>query len=170
MEFKLVTDDNLEYLSQVSKEFDFNNPPYDPIELSNVIFNYVKKREAFGVASIQLSFPYRVFGIYIDNDSFQVMFNPKLIEIIDNNQVTQKEGCLSFPNLFLNIGRPKIISVEYQDAAGMINNIELTDYFARGFLHELDHINGVVFTKYVGKLALKMARKKLAKRMKKFKQ
>ena len=171
MNFNLVTEkDNLEYLKQVSNPFDFKNPPYDPTELANTIFNYVKGAEAFGVSGIQLSFPYRVFGIFIENNKFQVMFNPRLIEIIADKKVNEKEGCLSFPNLFLNIGRPKIINVEYQTTTGLINNIELSDYFARGFLHELDHLNGVVFTDYVGRLSLKMTRKKLYKKMKKYKQ
>lgn len=171
MEFKLVTEqDNLEYLKQVSKPFDFKYPPYDPEKLADIIFNYVKKAEAFGVSGVQLSFPYRVFGVFIEQKKFQIMFNPKLVSIVNDTEVNEKEGCLSFPNLFLNISRPKIISVEYQNTVGLINNIELSNYYARGFLHELDHLNGIVFTNHVGKLALKIARKKLIKKMKKYKQ
>ena len=82
---------------------------------------------------------------------------------VAKEKIVETEGCLSFPDLFLNINRPKEICVNYQDTTGKLNTVELKDYYARGFLHELDHLNGVVFIDYVGKLALKMARKKVHK-------
>ena len=163
MDFQLVTEDNLDYLRQESTPFNFEQPQCDPDDLAKGIYDYVSKAKAFGVAGVQLSMPYRVFGIYIEEGKFQVMFNPKLLLTNDQSQVNETEGCLSFPNLFLNINRPKDVCVNYQDTTGTLNTIELTNYYARGFLHELDHLNGVVFIDYVGKLALKMARKKVHK-------
>ena len=52
---------------------------------------------------------------------------------------------------------------EYYDLENKLNTTELSDYYARGFLHELDHLNGTVFIDYVGKLSLKLARKKVVK-------
>ena len=163
MNFELVTESNIEYLRQESTPFDFENSPCDADDLANGIYDYVKTEEAFGVSGVQLSFPYRVFGVYIESNKFAVMFNPKLLLANEANKVNETEGCLSFPNLFLNINRPKDVCVNYQDTTGKLNTIELKDYYARGFLHELDHLNGVVFIDYVGKLALKMARKKVHK-------
>ena len=163
MNFELVTENNMDYLRQESSPFDFENPPCDANDLANGIHDYVQAVEAFGVSGVQLSFPYRVFGVYIESNKFAVMFNPQLMLSNDANKVNESEGCLSFPNLFLNINRPKDVCVNYQDTSGALNTIELKDYYARGFLHELDHLNGVVFIDYVGKLALKMARKKVHK-------
>lgn len=163
MNFELVTESNIEYLRQESTPFDFENSPCDADDLANGIYDYVKTEEAFGVSGVQLSFPYRVFGVYIESNKFAVMFNPKLLLANEANKVNETEGCLSFPNLFLNINRPKDVCVNYQDTTGKLNTIELKDYYARGFLHELDHLNGVVFIDYVGKLALKMVRKKVHK-------
>ena len=163
MNFELVTENNMGYLRQESSPFDFENPPCDANDLANGIYDYVKKAEAFGVSGVQLSLPYRVFGVYIESNKFAVMFNPQLLVSNDSNKVNDIEGCLSFPELFLNINRPKEICLKYQDTTGKLNTIELKDYYARGFLHELDHLNGVVFIDYVGKLALKMARKKVYK-------
>jgi peptide deformylase len=94
------------------------------------------------------------------------MYNPKLLNIIDHTLVAEQEGCLSFPQLVLNKKRPKQISVEYQNEMGELNKAELFDYYARGFLHELDHLNGVVFIDNMSPLVLKMARKRRHKRQK----
>lgn len=163
MDFQLVTEDNLDYLRQKSTPFNFEQPQCDADDLAKGIADYVTKAKAFGVAGVQLSMPYRVFGVYVEEGKFQVMYNPELLLVNEQKKIVETEGCLSFPELFLNINRPKEICVKYQDTTGKLNTIELKDYYARGFLHELDHLNGVVFTDYVGKLALKMARKKVQK-------
>lgn len=169
--FKLVTEtSDLEYLKKVSSPYEYEGSPSSPYEIQQTFENYVTNAQAFGVSGIQLSFPYRVFTIHVAEQNLQTMFNPELIEVIDDTPIRMNEGCLSFPNLFLSIARPTRIKVQYQDVSKKLNTIELTDYYARGFLHELDHLNGIVFTSHAGKLALKMARKKLYKKMKKYKQ
>ena len=169
--FKLVTEArDLEYLKKVSSPYEYEQSPSSPYELQKTLEDYVIKSQAFGVSGIQLSYSYRVFTIHVAEANLQTMFNPELIEVLDDTPIRMQEGCLSFPNLFLSIARPTRIKVQYQDVSKKLNTIELTDYYARGFLHELDHLNGIVFTSHAGKLALKMARKKLYKKMKKYKQ
>ena len=164
---KIVTEDRLDYLRQVSKDYSFEtNTEEQTKQLSQHIKALVRKEHAFGISGIQFEYPYRVFGIYISEEKFEVMYNPKLLNIIDKTPVAELEGCLSFPQLILNKKRPKQISVEYQDETGQLNNTELFDYYARGFLHELDHLNGVVFTDHVSPIVLKMARKRRYKRQK----
>lgn len=166
--FTLVTEDAKEYLSQVSKEYDYMNSPSSPYEIDEFMQQYIREAKAFGISGVQLSFPYRVFAIHTDEGTITTMFNPKLIEVIDDTQIRMEEGCLSFPGLFLNVKRPRGVRIEYQDRLKKLNTMELYDYYARGFLHELDHLNGVVFTSHVGRLSLKMARKKLSKRKKRY--
>lgn len=164
---KIVTEDRLDYLRQVSKDYSFDtNTEEQTKQLSQHIKALVRKERAFGISGIQFEYPYRVIGIYTSDTSFEVMYNPKLLNIIDKTPVAELEGCLSFPQLILNKKRPKQISVEYQDETGQLNNTELFDYYARGFLHELDHLNGVVFTDHVSPIVLKMARKRRYKRQK----
>lgn len=164
---KIVTEDRLDYLRQVSKDYSFEtNTEEQTKQLSQHIKALVRKERAFGISGIQFEYPYRVIGIYTSDTSFEVMYNPKLLNIIDKTPVAELEGCLSFPKLILNKKRPKQISVEYQDETGQLNNTELFDYYARGFLHELDHLNGVVFTDHVSPIVLKMARKRRYKRQK----
>jgi len=164
---KIITDDQLDYLRQVSKDYSFEtNREEQTKQLSQHIKALVHRERAFGISGIQFEYPYRVFGIYTSNEKFEVMYNPKLLNIIDHTLVSEQEGCLSFPQLVLNKKRPKQISVEYQNEMGELNKAELFDYYARGFLHELDHLNGVVFTDNMSPLVLKMARKRRHKRQK----
>ena len=164
---KIITDDQLDYLRQVSKDYSFEtNTEEQTKQLSQHIKALVHRERAFGISGIQFEYPYRVFGIYTSNEKFEVMYNPKLLNIIDHTLVSEQEGCLSFPQLVLNKKRPKQISVEYQNEMGELNKAELFDYYARGFLHELDHLNGVVFTDNMSPLVLKMARKRRHKRQK----
>ena len=132
------------------------------------------------IAPVSLFFSFELFsdiqqrvlvldGTLAGGKERRAFVNPVIVERTEK-LITTEEGCLSFPNLFLSIARPTRIKVQYQDVSKKLNTIELTDYYARGFLHELDHLNGIVFTSHAGKLALKMARKKLYKKMKKYKQ
>ena len=74
-----------------------------------------------------------------------------------------EEGCLSFLDLFLMIERPETIKVYYQDYTGEEKNAQFTGLTARCFQHELDHMNGVVYTHHAKPLAMQMAMKKRSK-------
>ena len=78
------------------------------------------------------------------------------------------EGCLSFPLLQLNITRPKTITVEYQDWNGEKHTTKFDGMTARIFLHELDHMNGIVYTTRCKPLALKSGLKKVEKFYRKY--
>jgi peptide deformylase len=78
------------------------------------------------------------------------------------------EGCLSFPLLQLRITRPKKINVEYQDWNGEKHTTTFDGITARVFLHELDHMNGIVYTSRVKPLALQSGIKKLEKIKRKY--
>ena len=55
------------------------------------------------------------------------------------------EGCLSFPDLFGEVERPFFVRVEAQERNGALYELEAEDYEARAILHEIDHLNGVLF-------------------------
>lgn len=161
---EIVTDENLPYLKQISKPFDFNQ--HNAIEVDKHIKYLIQRENAFGISGIQFSFPYRVFGIYVSPNNIETFFNPVLLEVTNETPCYDNEGCLSFPDLFLIKERPTSIMVEYHNVYGNINKIQLDNFHARGFLHELDHLNGKVFVDGVKPLALKMAKKKRNKKLK----
>ena len=77
--------------------------------------------------------------------------NPPLILI--NPTITQygsktcalQEGCLSIPNVFLDVVRPEEIEVSFKDENGRPRKIKASGFLARVIQHELDHLNGVMF-------------------------
>jgi peptide deformylase len=91
------------------------------------------------------------------------MFNPKLISQSKEIQI-DIEGCLSFPDLWIDIPRPVTIVSEYLDKSGKECTIELSNIDARCFLHELDHLDGICFTEKISPLKLALARKKQLQR------
>jgi len=113
-----------------------------------------------GLSANQCGVSERIF--VIGTDEFQIVcINPKVLSHGPNE--IGKEGCLSFPGLFLNINRPSWIEVEYTDENGTVNQTRLEGISARCFLHELDHLNGIKYTSHIKPLALKMARQKAQK-------
>ena len=77
------------------------------------------------------------------------------------------EGCLSFPGLWLKVKRPSWIEVEYENENGEVIKDTFTDLTARVFQHEMDHMEGVDFTKKVSRLRLDRANKRIKKQRKK---
>ena len=157
---KIVTDKSL--LHRKSAPYEFIED-HHPDKLIEHIKKLVKEHNAFGISGIQFNYPFRVFGIYTTPEKFEVLFNPKLVSIADETLIAEEEGCLSFPDLILKIKRPKSIVVRYQNEDQEWISTQLDGYYARGFLHELDHLNGVLFTDGISPLLLNIAKRRSAK-------
>jgi peptide deformylase len=155
--FALVPE-NHPALHEVLPEFDFSNPPISPNEFASTLVETCKLNKGIGLSANQCGFKHRVF-VMGAGDEYVAFFNPKLVSMSDE-MALMDEGCLSYPLLSLKISRPKEIMVEYQDFNGEIRNTKLTGISARCFLHELDHMNGIVYTSRVKPLAFQMAMKK----------
>ena len=106
-----------------------------------------------GIAAPQVAQSYRLFVIcshpnprYPDAPWMEptVMINPRLIS---HSEETVKgwEGCLSVPGVRGLVPRYQAIAVEYLDRYGKLHHQEFTDFVARIFQHELDHLNGILF-------------------------
>lgn len=81
---------------------------------------------------------------------WEIMINPEIINT-SKELSTRWEGCLSinYGDLFGKVTRPKYIEVEYYDLEGNKKTLKASDYFAHIVQHEIDHLNGVLFLKYV---------------------
>ncbi len=148
------------------KQPDFNveNPPCNIIEFANQLLYTMNHYGGVGLAAPQCGFPYRLFvmtgGI--------VCINPVIVETSKETAFT-KEGCLSFPGLYLPITRPETIRIKYTNELGKRIEATWNGATARTAQHELDHLNGIIFTSLVGNLTLQMAKKKRQKLFKKIK-
>lgn len=148
-------------LKQKLDYFDFSNPPTDPIKLAYTLAEEMLKYDGIGLAANQLGLPYRVFAI--KSSPILVCFNP-IIVAVSPEKVKDKEGCLTFPGLFLTIERPRDIKVRWTQPNGETNTHTYTGLTARIFQHELDHLNGILFTEKCGPVALALAKAKLKKK------
>jgi peptide deformylase len=162
--FQLVNE-NDPILKEVMPEFDFSNPPVDPNAFASTLVETCKYYRGLGLSANQCGFRYRVF-VMGGGSEFVSFFNPKLIST--SGEKHMGEGCLSFPLLELKVTRPETIDVEYQTFTGELKQAKFTGLTARCFLHELDHMNGIVYTSRAKPMALTSGndkRKKLMKMM-----
>ena len=162
MEFKLGPHDSL---TQTSTVWNFNiDSGAELLELTMI--DFMSKNKGIGLAANQIGLTKRVFVMGSNNiEGFPLpfaVFNPKILESSQELSLDQ-EGCLSYPNLWLNIKRPEMIVVEYQTSKGDTITAEMNGLISRCFQHELDHLDGVCFVDKVSKLKLQLAMKKLRK-------
>lgn len=90
------------------------------------------------------------------------MINPKIIESSQETSVFN-EGCLSFPDQYSDVTRPKRVKVQYLDEHGKEHVISADELLATCVQHEIDHCDGVVFVDHISKLKRDMIIKKLKK-------
>ena len=91
--------------------------------------------------------------------------NP-VIKNRDNLKSTYEEGCLSVPDQFAEIDRPKKCEVEYLDYNGEKKILKANGLLATCIQHEMDHLEGILFIDYLSKLKKTMIIKKLSKQKK----
>ena len=162
--FKLIDPTSPELRKQLP-EFNFVKPPVDPDEFASTLVETCKKNKGLGLSANQCGFEHRVF-VMGSGEDYIACFNPKIIST--KEEAHMPEGCLSFPLLELRITRPKTIEVEYQDWTGKVHNTTFDGLTSRIFQHELDHLNGIVYTDRVKPLALKSGMKKVEKTYRKY--
>ncbi|RYF12043.1 MAG: peptide deformylase [Oxalobacteraceae bacterium] len=152
-------------LAERQPVFDFTQDGADAAKLADLLTAAMLRFGGIGLAANQIGIPTRAFAMMM-HDRPVVLFNPVLLEL-DAETVSLEEGCLTFPDLFLNIARPRGCRVIYHDRAGQRTNDVLDGWDARVAMHEIDHLDGVVFTSKASRLHLQMQRERLRKAKKK---
>ena len=141
-------------------------------ELSDAMFETMKKYGGIGLSANQVGLPFNMFvlGDHPDVEKGLKMtcFNPIIISSSVEEE-TMKEGCLTFPFVFLNITRPRKVVVKYEDENGDLKEGSLDGMISRVFQHEYDHMLGKTFVDGISKLKLDMAYKKAEKMMNRYK-
>ncbi len=104
-----------------------------------------------GLAGPQIGLMRRVCVVLdiFENDRIIELINPEVVET--EGEQTGSEGCLSFPDKFGIVTRPQIVTVRAQDRNGEWFTVKSHDLTARAFLHEIDHLDGHVFTEKVSR-------------------
>lgn len=132
------------------------------------MFELMDRRFGIGLAAPQIGDPYRMFVMKHSVHGLIGVYNPEIVE--STGSVAMEEGCLTFPLLYMVMTRPETVKVRYTKTDGVTLVEEtLTGIDARCFLHEYDHLQGVLFVNLVSDFKLKMAINKRDKRFTKLK-
>src|SRR6056300_1987718 len=132
----------------------------DRKELTESMFKTMKKYGGIGMTCNQVGLPFNMFvlgdHLQLENGLEMACFNPMIISASEET-IVMKEGCLTFPFMFLSITRPRKIVVKYEDEKGDLKEGHLDGMISRIFQHEHDHMLGRLFTERASKLKLKRA-------------
>lgn len=149
-------------LKQTLEKFDFRNPPIDPQELADNLYETMEHHRGIGLSANQCGLPYRVFVIRATPRI--ICFNPIIVDAADE-KVTLIEGCLSYPEYYVKVSRPTAVRVRYADVKGEIITRTIQGLPARVFQHEFDHMEGINFKQRANKYHLEQAKKMTAKKL-----
>lgn len=127
------------------------------------MFELMDRRFGIGLAAPQIGDPYRMFVMKHSVHGPIGIYNPEILET--TGSVSMEEGCLTFPLLYMIMTRHETVKVRYTKTDGVtVIEETLSGIDARCFLHEYDHLQGVLFVNLVSDFKLKMAINKRDKR------
>lgn len=113
-------------------------------ELLDDMVETMHKYNGVGLAAVQVGILKRVIVIDLYDDKGPMkLINPVIIKQKGEQEV--EEGCLSFPNKYAKMIRPKEVTVEALEENGKKVKIQAKDLLAQALSHEIDHLNGIVF-------------------------
>ena len=119
----------------------------DRHEIAKILIENMHHYEGVGLSANQIGMYVRAFAMIKDLETNDVIvcFNPSIIKKY-NECVEFEEGCLSYPDEFVNVKRPDRIVVKYEDENEKEHKIKLSGMASRIFQHEFDHLEGLDFT------------------------
>lgn len=145
-------------LRQPVEQFDFSNPPTDPIQLAHDLAETMMANNGLGLSANQIGLPYRAFAILAEQ--IIVFFNPKIVDYSEE-KIYMEEGCLSYPNLFIKVKRPQTIKIRYTEPNGNTLTKVFGGLTARVIQHEYDHMEGITYMQRANKIHIEQGKKKL---------
>ena len=153
------------FTDDMLKEHDFK----DRKELSEEMFKSMARYGGIGLSANQVGLPFNMFvlgnHLSLENGLKMACFNPMIVSTSEET-IMMKEGCLTYPFLFLSIKRPRKCVVKYTDENGDLKEGNLDGMISRIFQHEYEHMLARNFTEHVSKFKLKRAEEKAKKQFK----
>ena len=159
----IITEPN-EILRQVSKPVP--TVSNEERKLMDDMLETMYAANGIGLAAIQIGIPKRIIVMDLSKDENKKEPRYFVNPVIKNkNEInsTYEEGCLSVPDQFAEIDRPKECEVEYLDYNGKKSFLKAEGLLATCIQHEMDHLEGILFIDYLSKLKKSMIIKKLSK-------
>ena len=146
----------------------------DPIEnvgesekkLINDLFETMYNSNGIGLAAVQVGILKRILVIDVSTKEEKknplCFINPVIKKISEETSVYE-EGCLSIPDTFIEIERPKICEVEFIDLDGKLKNIKCDGLLSTCLQHEINHLDGKLIIDHLSKLKRDIIIKKISK-------
>ncbi|CAG9607464.1 peptide deformylase [Pseudoneobacillus rhizosphaerae] len=114
-------------------------------KLLNDMYDTMIEFDGVGLAAPQIGLDQQIAIVDIGDEIGTIeLINPEILEF--SGEQTGPEGCLSFPNLYGEVTRPNWVKVRAQDRKGKFYTLEAEEFLARAIVHEIDHLNGILFT------------------------
>jgi len=131
-----------ELLRQKAQPVKNIGPEY--LKIAEELLDALHARDGIGLAGPQVGLMERIFAVHLGDDIPRIFINPSIIE---TSQETDKseEGCLSIPDIYTNVVRPKTIKIQAWNEKGRPFTLEASGIMARVILHEYDHLDGILF-------------------------
>ena len=155
------------FLDRQVKEVDLENPSFNPVDLKEQMVDFMLSNNGIGLSANQIGLDAQVFVMGDSKENSTICINPTVLQYTSET-VLDIEGCLSFPNLFVKVKRPKEILAKWYNEDLEEQIVKIEGYSAKCYLHEWDHLQGVTFKDRVSKIKWDMATKKARKLEKRF--
>ncbi len=149
----------------------------DPVEkvgeaekkLINDLFDTMYNSNGIGLAAVQVGVLKRILVVDVSTKEEKkkpmCFINPIIRKLSDDMSIYE-EGCLSIPDTFIEIQRPKICEVEFIDIDGKINNLKCDGLLSTCLQHEINHLDGKLIIDHLSKLKRDLIVKKISKNKK----
>ena len=138
-------------------------------KLVNDLFETMYNSNGIGLAAVQVGILKRILVIDVSTKEEEknplCFINPVIKKISDEKSVYE-EGCLSIPDTFIEIERPKICEVEYINLDGKLENIKCDGLLSTCLQHEINHLDGKLIIDHLTKLKRDIIIKKISKNKK----
>jgi peptide deformylase len=140
---------------------DFNSTELNKFIIQ--MYSIMQKMDGAGLSGPQIGLNIQILTYcdYDNNKSEAYMINPLILD--SQGEVIEWEGCLSFPGVTIKVKRPRQIKIKYFDTEGKEYINEFKDFTARIIQHEIEHLQGKVFTQYLSKIKRDLVNRKMKK-------
>ena len=138
-------------------------------ELIKDLFETMYNSNGIGLAAVQVGILKRILVIDIsgkDEKKQPLSFINPVIKTVSDETSVYEEGCLSIPNTFIEIERPKTCEVEFIDINGKVNNLKCDGLLSTCLQHEINHLDGKLIIDNLSKLKRDLIIKKISKTQK----
>ncbi|ASV66001.1 MULTISPECIES: peptide deformylase [Cytobacillus] len=120
------------------------------VRLLNDMYDTMIEFDGVGLAAPQIGLNKRIAIVDIEDEHGTIeMINPEVIET--SGEQTDPEGCLSFPGIYGDVTRPSFVKIKAFNRKGKPYEFAAEGFLARAILHEIDHLDGILFTTKVSR-------------------